>query len=190
MTTLVLDASASVELLLDTTTGRALQEILPVGAQWWVPEHFFVEVAGALRRAEIRQVVTPARIATAFEDLTNSPLRRVQVRPLLPEAWSRRRNLTIPDALDVEEVTGSTTFHDSLAVTLLKGDPEPWQHEPRITECLGGNPFSFLALKDMWRSMLQGIGGTPEGLSEVSGPSSLGPEEIAAESDDEPRDAA
>ena len=126
------------------------------------------------------------------------------------ETWRHMRELWDADLWapafrrKVEEVTGSTTFHYSFAVTLLKGDPEPWQHEPRIRECLGGNPFSFLTLKDMWRSMLQGIGSTPEGsdigrliqvlkaagLTEVPEPPSLGPEEIADELEDEPGDVA
>ncbi len=101
MTELVLDASASVELLLDTTTGRELQQLLPARARWWVPEHFYAEVAGALRRAEIHGEVSPARIAQAFADLTTSPLRRVQVRPLLPDAWAKRTNLTVADSLYV-----------------------------------------------------------------------------------------
>lgn len=101
MTTLVLDASASVDLLLETKTGRALHTRLPAGAQWWVPEHYFAEVAGALRRAEIRGEITQARVAKAFADLTNSPVHRVQVRPLLPDAWARRGNLTVADALYV-----------------------------------------------------------------------------------------
>ncbi len=47
----VLDASAGVELLLNTTRARSLSAQFPLSAQWWVPEHYFVEVAGALRRA-------------------------------------------------------------------------------------------------------------------------------------------
>ncbi len=101
MTSLVLDASASVDLLLDTATGRRLEPRLPPNAEWWVPEHFFVEVAGVIRRAEINQLVPSARAATAFAELMSAPLRRVQVRPLLPEAWAARGNLTVGDALYV-----------------------------------------------------------------------------------------
>jgi predicted nucleic acid-binding protein len=101
VTDLVLDASASVDLLLDTATGRRLQPLLPLGAQWWVPEHFFAEGAGALRRAELRGGVLNARVAPAMTSLSTAPLRRVQVRPLLAGAWSKRANLTIADALYV-----------------------------------------------------------------------------------------
>lgn len=98
MTTLVLDASAGVDLLLDTVTGRRLQRALPANANWWVPEHYFAEVAAVLRRAEINQLASPARVATAFAELQASPIRRVQVRPLLADAWARRGNLTVHDA--------------------------------------------------------------------------------------------
>lgn len=101
MTDLVLDASASVDLLLDTATGRRLQPLLPTGAQWWVPQHFFAEVAAALRRAELRGGVLSARAAQAMTSLSTTPLRRVQVRPLLADAWSKRANPTIADALYV-----------------------------------------------------------------------------------------
>jgi predicted nucleic acid-binding protein len=45
--------------------------------------------------------VAPARIATLFASLTTAALRRVQVRPLLTEAWAKRPNLTIADAVYV-----------------------------------------------------------------------------------------
>lgn len=97
----MLDASASVELLLDTPTGRRLQALVPADAEWWVPEHFYAEVAGALRRAEMHSTVPAARVATALASLDAAPLRRVQVRPLLPEAWAKRSNMTIADGLYV-----------------------------------------------------------------------------------------
>ena len=53
----VLDASAGVELLLNTARARSLSAQFPLSAQWWVPEHYFVEVAGALRRAALNNTV-------------------------------------------------------------------------------------------------------------------------------------
>jgi len=48
LTSIVLDASAGVEMLLRTPLGRRVRSILPQGAQTWVPELYFVEVAGVL----------------------------------------------------------------------------------------------------------------------------------------------
>ena len=101
MTAVVLDASASVELLLGTPAGERIRAQVPQGADWWVPEHYFVEVAGALRRALIRRAAPEAQILEAFARFAAAPLRRVQVRPLLPDAWRRRGNLTVADALYV-----------------------------------------------------------------------------------------
>lgn len=99
MTDLVLDASASVDLLLDTMAGRLLQDVLPVGARWWVPEHFYLEVSSALRRAELNDRISTEKAAGAFGSLIRSHTIKVGVRPLLRDAWTKRHNLTIADAL-------------------------------------------------------------------------------------------
>ena len=46
VTRCVLDASAGVELLFNTTRARSLSHQFPASAEWWVSEHYFVEVAG------------------------------------------------------------------------------------------------------------------------------------------------
>ena len=101
MKRLVLDASAGVELLLNTTRARSLSDQFPSAAQWWVPEHYFVEVAAALRRAALNRAATKAQIDQAFAMLERAVFRRAQVRPLLSEAWKRRASITVADALYV-----------------------------------------------------------------------------------------
>lgn len=101
MTRLVLDASAGVELLLNTTRARSLSAQFPSSAQWWVPEHYFVEVAAALRRAALNNTVGPAQVDQAFVMLERAVFLRAQVRPLLSEAWKRRESITVADALYV-----------------------------------------------------------------------------------------
>jgi predicted nucleic acid-binding protein len=101
VTTYVLDASAGTDLLLDTSVGRSLIPRLQAGAQWWVPEHYFVEVAAVLRRAELAGSIDEATARRACDSLATAPLRRAQVRPLLTDAWSKRANITIHDALYV-----------------------------------------------------------------------------------------
>jgi predicted nucleic acid-binding protein len=98
---LVLDASAGFELLLTTTTGQAILRQVPPRAEWWVPEHYFIEVAGAIRRAEYTKAITSAQAVSAFDALQAGRLHRVQVRPLLDEAWVRRGHLTVADAVYV-----------------------------------------------------------------------------------------
>ncbi len=115
MTNCVLDASASVDLLLETPTGLALQDRLPTRATWYAPEHFSAEVAGAIRRAELRDEITAARAAGAFADLLSAPIRRAEVLPLLSTAWAKRGHLSIADALYVvlaEEVNATLVTTD------------------------------------------------------------------------------
>ena len=91
----VFDASAGVELLLNTDAGRALRDRLPQPGEEWVPEIYLAEVAGALRRAELAGRVTPARAEVALSDLLAAPQRRAQIKPLLSEAWMLRHNITV-----------------------------------------------------------------------------------------------
>lgn len=97
----VIDASAAVEILLKTSKGEALKAKFPPQAIEWVPEVYFVEVGAVLRRAELAGHITAARATAALSRLLVAPTRRVQVRPLLGEAWTLRHNLTVPDALYV-----------------------------------------------------------------------------------------
>ncbi len=101
MNPLVLDASASVDLLLDTAAGRALLARLPARTHWWVPEHYFVEVSSALRRAELHGDINATRATVLFAELAATPVVRIPLPGLLPEAWARRGHLTIADALYV-----------------------------------------------------------------------------------------
>lgn len=65
------------------------------------PEHYFAEVAGVLRRAEINGRHTEAQVRIALDRLLAAPLRRVSVRSLIPEAWLLRHNMTVADSLYV-----------------------------------------------------------------------------------------
>ena len=53
MTPVVIDASAGVEILVDTARGRRVAALLPADAVDWAPEHFCVEAAGILRHQTV-----------------------------------------------------------------------------------------------------------------------------------------
>jgi predicted nucleic acid-binding protein len=97
----VIDASAGVELVVDTTRGKALRQLIPPRAALAAPEHFAAEVAGVLRRWELTGVLAPRDAAASLDRLIHWPLRRVTLIPLLQDAWSYRPNFTIADALYV-----------------------------------------------------------------------------------------
>lgn len=101
MTRVVLDASAGVEIALQTPDGLRIESQLPQPASLWVPEHYFTEVAGVLRRCEINGRYPTARVQAALDRLITGPTSNVAVKPLLSEAWTMRHNLTIADALYV-----------------------------------------------------------------------------------------
>ena len=100
MTSVVLDASAGVEALLQGDKGVRVEAAI-ADSTLWVPEHFYVEVTATLRRLQLLGEIRPERSAVAMDRLLAIPTRRVQIRPLISEAWVLRDNITIADALYV-----------------------------------------------------------------------------------------
>jgi predicted nucleic acid-binding protein len=102
VTRVVIDASAGAEIVADTRRGRALARLLPVGAEGWVPEHFYAEVLAVVRRQSlIERVVTDAQATVAVGRLRAWRLRRASIAPLVQAAWAHRHNMTVTDALYV-----------------------------------------------------------------------------------------
>lgn len=54
-----------------------------------------------LRRWDLNHVFAEAEIARAVDELLGWPLRVAAVRSLLREAWRRRANVSVPDAVYV-----------------------------------------------------------------------------------------
>ncbi len=102
MRAVVIDASAGVEIVGGGHRGRALARLIPVGAEGWVPEHFYAEVLGVLRR-QLRAGVlkTEAEAAAAVGRLRTWHLHRASIAPLVDAAWVYRHNMTAADALYV-----------------------------------------------------------------------------------------
>jgi predicted nucleic acid-binding protein len=99
---IVLDASALVELLLDTLTGRAIAtRIADPALGLHVPHLADVEVAQALRRYAKDDEVDTETVAAALEDLRALDLQRHAHEPLLDRVWELRQNLTAYDAVYV-----------------------------------------------------------------------------------------
>ncbi len=98
MTPVVIDASAGVELVADTTRGRALRALLPSDAVPWAPDTFYVEVGTVLRRWDLNAILAPAQVNEAIHQLAAWPMRVAQVRSLFADAWRHRHNVTFSDA--------------------------------------------------------------------------------------------
>ena len=85
-----------------TQRGRALARLLPRDAELWVPEHFYVEVLGVLRhQAVIAKTLAATRAEQAVDRLRRWHLRQAAVAPLVADAWSRRHNMSVADAIYV-----------------------------------------------------------------------------------------
>jgi predicted nucleic acid-binding protein len=99
---IVLDASAVLELLLGTTTGREVAErIADPGVGLHAPHLVDVEVAQALRRYVMGGEVDEDSAADALEDLRSLDMERHPHEPLLSRVWELRENLTAYDAVYV-----------------------------------------------------------------------------------------
>lgn len=97
---IVLDASALVELLLDTRPGRAIAaRIADPALGLHVPHLADVEVAQALRRYARDGELDASAAAVALEDLAALDLERHAHEPLLNRIWALRHNLSAYDAV-------------------------------------------------------------------------------------------
>lgn len=101
MTVVVLDASAAAELAARTSLGRRLRDLAPENAEWWAPDHLYVEAGGALRKMALRGLITRERADAALARLLALPVTVVRSKPLIAEAWRLRHNLTLADAVYV-----------------------------------------------------------------------------------------
>ncbi len=102
MKEVVIDASAGAEIISDTHRGRALARLLPPDDEAWVPEHFYAEVLGVVRRRLlIEKSTTEAQAAAAIGRLRSWHLQRASVAPLVDAAWTYRHNMSAADALYV-----------------------------------------------------------------------------------------
>ena len=99
---IVLDASALVELVLNTPTGRAIAlRIADPAGGLHIPHLADVEVTQALRRYAKEGEIDAATAALALDDLRALDLQRHAHDPLLDRVWELRGNLTAYDAVYV-----------------------------------------------------------------------------------------
>lgn len=102
MSAVVIDASAGAEIVANTRRGRALARLIPPGSEGWVPEHFYAEVLGVIRRQLlIEKIVDNGQATAAVSRLRGWRLHHASVAPLVDAAWAYRHNMTAADALYV-----------------------------------------------------------------------------------------
>lgn len=98
MPSIVVDASAAVELLLRSSAGEQVERAL-LGQQAVVPAHFDAEVFSALGRLVRSGTLEESWMDTLLFELARAPFLRYALSPLLAPAWELRHNLALRDAL-------------------------------------------------------------------------------------------
>ncbi len=98
---LVLDASAMIELLIESDTGRRVSDRI-VDRNVHVPAHFDAEVLSGLGRMFRAGMLTEKSVTERIRVVAGSPFVRQPLSFLLAGAWSRRDNYRLADALYVE----------------------------------------------------------------------------------------
>lgn len=102
MSAVVIDASAGAEIIANTRRGRTLVGLIPEGSEGWVPEHFYAEVLGVIRRQLlIEKLIREEQATAAVARLRRWRLRHASVAPLVDAAWAYRHNMSAADALYV-----------------------------------------------------------------------------------------
>jgi predicted nucleic acid-binding protein len=96
---IVIDASALLEVLLNTTASERVGERLFAGNDSLHAPHLLdLEVAQVLRRYTLSGEMDPNRSEQALEDLADLPVNRYPHDVFLFRIWALRRNLTAYDA--------------------------------------------------------------------------------------------
>jgi predicted nucleic acid-binding protein len=113
---IVLDASAVVDWLLQTTAGRQIEErIYSRSESLHVPHFLDLEVAQVLRRLARESQISSERAGEAMEDLLDLRVTRYPHSILLPRIWQLRHNLSAYDATYV-------VLSEKLGATLISRD--------------------------------------------------------------------
>ena len=94
----VIDASAMVDLLLRTTVGEAVREML-AATTLHAPPHFDVEVLSALARLHRAGHLSEPQVERRLEQLRTAPIERHPADDLIEPAWATRHNVRITDGV-------------------------------------------------------------------------------------------
>jgi predicted nucleic acid-binding protein len=96
---IVLDASAAVDWVLQTSAGKQIENRIYSRQESLNAPHLLdLEVGQVLRRLTREGIVSPARADQAIQDLLDLRITRYPHFALLPRIWRLRHNLTAYDA--------------------------------------------------------------------------------------------
>jgi predicted nucleic acid-binding protein len=96
---IVIDAAATVDLLLGTSRGAAVRRAIAAEFELHAPDLVDPEVLSAIRRWLLRGVISPARANRAVDELGELPLTRFPHSPLRARVWALRNRCSAYDGL-------------------------------------------------------------------------------------------
>jgi len=112
---IVVDASALLEVLLQTPDAAAVKARLSAAGELCAPHLIDLEVAQVLRRYAAGNRIEAARCRDALTDLLAFPMERYPHQVFLPRVWELRHNLTAYDAIYI-------ALAEAFEMTLLTRD--------------------------------------------------------------------
>lgn len=130
---IVLDASAAVELVLSTAAGAGVAQRL-TGQRIHAPAHLDLQVASAVRRAVLRDLITDHEGLTAIDDFQSLAVRRWSLPLLLDRSYALRATHSVADSfylalaegLSAPLISADARLHRShgheASVELISGD--------------------------------------------------------------------
>jgi predicted nucleic acid-binding protein len=120
--TVVVDASAMVDLLLDTERSSQVRDALRQRSLA-APAHFDAEVMSAIGRLRRTGDLSEHSAGARIERLASAPVRRAPLAPLLRGAWARRGDTRLTDALYIELATALNTVVVTTDLRLARAHP-------------------------------------------------------------------
>jgi predicted nucleic acid-binding protein len=95
---IVLDASAVVDMLVNSPAGMRAWVRVAAADSLHAPQLLDIEVLHVLRRNALRHALDPTRAMEALQDLADLPIVRYPHEPLRPRIWELRSTLSAYDA--------------------------------------------------------------------------------------------
>ena len=120
---LVLDASAWVDILLETERGLRVRERI-ADTDLHAPAHLDIEMLSALGRLQRAGTLSEGTVADCLRMAQRTPIHRHLLHPLTAGAWARRHSLRLTDAYYVE-------LADHLEASLITTDQRLARAAPR-----------------------------------------------------------
>ena len=129
---LVIDASAVIDILLQTPKGRRHDRLFSNNdIEWCAPHLIDIEVVHVLRRLEQKRKISTKRAAHALEDWLHWSIQKYEHGNLLFSLWETRHNLSAYDAAYV-------SLAKALETRVLTHDGRLLRAAPQLTVPVNG----------------------------------------------------